>query len=239
LNCDRIARWYRWLEYAAFGSALQRRREAFLPDVSKASRVLVLGDGDGRGLRALLNAAPGACIDYVDLSARMLRLARARVGSVHVTFHHANALDFVSQQAKARHSFDLVVTHFFLDCLQGEQMEQFLSDVDRITHRGTRWVVSEFRDESTWSRTLIQVLYSFFRLSTGLQTRRLVDHHPYFLRAGFQPLKSERALGGLLISELWAKQAGRAGSDARAVRLDNTATHAESGEPPGKALIGG
>ena len=43
MNCDRIARWYRWFEYAGFGRGLERRRQAFLNDIADARRVLALG----------------------------------------------------------------------------------------------------------------------------------------------------------------------------------------------------
>ena len=76
MNCDRIARWYRWIEYAGFGRTLERRRQAFLSDLADARRVLALGDGDGRALAPLLAAAPYARVDYIDVSARMLELAR-------------------------------------------------------------------------------------------------------------------------------------------------------------------
>src|SRR5215467_13731897 len=111
MNCDGIARWYRWLEYAGFGRALERRREAFVREVADARRVLVLGDGDGRGLAALLRANPRATVDSIDLSAGMLRLARRRIGDGQVALHHADA-----RTAPLRESeYDLIVTHFFLD----------------------------------------------------------------------------------------------------------------------------
>jgi SAM-dependent methyltransferase len=81
VNCDRIARWYRWFEYAGFGRALERRREAFLSEVADARRVLALGDGDGRALATLLEIAPNAYVDYMDVSATMLELARTRAGT--------------------------------------------------------------------------------------------------------------------------------------------------------------
>ena len=112
MNCDRIARWYRWFEYAGFGRALERRREAFLSDVADARRVLALGDGDGRALAALLAAAPHACVDYVDVSARMLELARD------ARWHRAGHLSLRrrAHHAAAAAEYDLIVTHFFLDC---------------------------------------------------------------------------------------------------------------------------
>ena len=112
MNCDRIARCYRWLEYAGFGRALEHRRNAFLAYVADARRVLVLGDGDGRALAALLRAAPHARIDYVDLSARMLELARGRAGDLRVVYRRDDARTTPLPAAE----YDLIVTHFFLDC---------------------------------------------------------------------------------------------------------------------------
>src|ERR1700692_4874059 len=91
MNCDRIASWYRWFEYLGFGRGLERRREAFLNDVADARRVLALGDGDGRALAALLAAAPHACVDYIDVSAHMLELARERAVSEHVNYRREDA----------------------------------------------------------------------------------------------------------------------------------------------------
>jgi len=122
MNCNAIARWYRWMEYIGFGRALERRRFAFLSDVVDAKRVLVLGEGDGRFLAKIgapcktrKNTVKPPCftVDYVDLSGNMLDLARSRAGTEYVTYHHADALKI---PLPAGH-YDLIVTHFFLDCL--------------------------------------------------------------------------------------------------------------------------
>ena len=197
MNCDRIARWYRWLEYAGFGRALERRREAFLSDVTNVRRALVLGDGDGRALVALLAAAPNAQIDYVDVSAGMLQLARQRAGSVRVTYRHSDALSIVLPAAE----YDLIVTHFFLDCFEEEDQARLVERIARAAMPRVRWLVSEFRN----SGVLVPALYLFFRAATGLKTRRLVDHHPLFRRHGFTLARSESAWRGLLASELWLR----------------------------------
>ena len=202
MNADRIARLYRWIEYATFGRALQRRRLAFLPEVADARRVLVLGDGDGRFLEKLVKQNQRARCDYVDLSGRMLELARERVGTDLVTYHQADALEIVLPER----GYDLIVTHFFLDCFDEAGAARLVDRVTRAACPKARWLVSEFR-RTWWSSPLLAGLYCFFRITTGLKTRRLINHHPLLERLGFRVMHSESAWRGLLASELWARAA--------------------------------
>jgi SAM-dependent methyltransferase len=199
VNCDRIARCYRWIEYAGFGRALERRREAFLSDASDARRVLALGDGDGRALAALLAAAPHACVDYIDLSARMLEVARARAGTKHVVYRNEDARAARLPAAE----YDLIVTHFFLDCFDETDLEPLIARLSDAAAPRARWLISEFRGNG-W---LVRALYFFFRIVAGLRTRRLVDHHPLLKRYGFRLIRQEDAWRGLLASELWVSDA--------------------------------
>lgn len=201
MNCDAIARWYRWLEYIGFGGALQRRRLAYLRDVKNARRVLVLGDGDGRFLVRLVEQNRGASIDYVDLSGRMLELARARAGDEGVTYHQADARTILLPEAE----YDLIVTHFFLDCFDQPEAAELVQRVARSARRDARWLISEFREPGRWARVLLSGMYLFFRITTGLRTRRLVDHRPLLERNGFRLRKEETARFGLLASELWER----------------------------------
>ena len=57
-NFDRIARLYRWGEYALLGPALERTRNHLLPLLAIRRNALVLGDGDGRFLARLLSQNP-------------------------------------------------------------------------------------------------------------------------------------------------------------------------------------
>lgn len=197
MNCDRIARCYRWLEYAGFGRALEHRRAAFLSEVANARRVLVLGDGDGRALYALLRAAPHAQIDYVDLSARMLELARGRAGDLRVTYRQDDARTTPLPAAE----YDLIVTHFFLDCFDAADQATLLARITSAATPQARWLVSEFRHPGL----LVRALYLFFRAATGLKTQHLVDHHPLFERHGFRLSRGESAWRGMLASELWMR----------------------------------
>jgi ubiquinone/menaquinone biosynthesis C-methylase UbiE len=213
LNCDRIARWYRWLEYIGFGRALERRRNAFLSDVADARRALVLGEGDGRFLARLaaeMFRHPGATIDYVDLSPRMLELARARAGD-QVRYILGDALTIPLKAAE----YDLIVTHFFLDCFNEQDAAALVARIAAAAKPDARWLISEFRAASWWSRMWIGALYLFFRITTGLKTQRLIDHRPSLRQHGFEIEKSEAARAGLLVSELWRFRRLSSGSISR------------------------
>jgi SAM-dependent methyltransferase len=203
LNCDFIAGSYRWLEYLAFGRALERHRFRFLADAAGARRALILGDGDGRFLGRFA-AASEASIDYVDLSARMLELARGEVNKRgaggRANYHRGDALMFPLAPA----AYDLIATHFFLDCLNERDLERLIERAARASEPGALWLISEFRRPS-WAAPLLAALYLFFRVTTGLTTNRLTDHRPLLRKHGFRLTREETSRLGLLASELWVR----------------------------------
>lgn len=181
------------MEYAAFGGALRRRREAFLFELGNPQKVLVLGDGDGRFLQLFTALYPNARVDAIDVSARMIELASARAPSA--TFHLADAREFVFEE-----NYDLAVAHFFFDCFEREDLQSLLSRI-----RANTWLVSEFRT-TPWSWPMLRSLYFFFRLTTGLRVRALPEHRAMLSSLGYRIEKGQSALGGLVVSELWEKE---------------------------------
>jgi SAM-dependent methyltransferase len=106
MNADRLARYYRWIEYAAFGSALERSRAAFVHRLAGTRRVLVLGEGDGRALKQMLAAAPGTRFDVIEASAEMIAFARDHIGvSDRVSFYCQDAppASFREELRRRRH----------------------------------------------------------------------------------------------------------------------------------------
>ncbi|MGC4051761.1 MAG: class I SAM-dependent methyltransferase [Paludibaculum sp.] len=110
MNADRIAAFYRLIEYCAFGKALERRRFAFLPRVRNARNVLIAGEGDGRFVAKLVEQNPAATIVVLESSAEMIRLARelASCRRTELSFHQGNAL-----RLPPGGPYDLVVTRVF------------------------------------------------------------------------------------------------------------------------------
>jgi ubiquinone/menaquinone biosynthesis C-methylase UbiE len=206
---DRIARLYRTMEYLSFGPFLERCRSHHIPTVLGARSALILGDGDGRFLARLMAAAPHLQADAVDASSAMLHLLRNRLGrqgDLHrLTTTCADARIFSAPSS----GYDLVVTHFFLDCLTEAEAGRLISGVRPHLAPGARWLISEFQVPRSGvfhqaaARSVISGLYAAFGLLTGLTVRQIPAWRLILARNGFAPQATHSSLGGLLVSELW------------------------------------
>jgi SAM-dependent methyltransferase len=210
-NFDHIARPYRWLEYLTLGRALERCRLHYLPAVLHQNRALILGDGDGRFLAQLLAQNPHRQADAVDTSATMLKLLRRRCEKaspnipLRLQIHHTSALTFCPPQGE---KYDLVVTHFFLDCLTQPDLELLISRIAPNLTPGALWLLSDFRVPSSGlmhftAKLIVRFLYLAFRILTGLRTKHLPDHATALAHAGLTKISHQHQLAGLLTTELW------------------------------------
>jgi hypothetical protein len=201
---NRIAGLYRWMEWLTFGPFLQRTRRSFLSVLRQHRRALVLGDGDGRFTASLISSNRQICVDAVDASDAMLHQLAARSSSPRVRTHSADARTFQPM----RRDYDLIATHFFLDCLSTEEIEDLAGRLRDHVEPEATWVVSEFAIPSNSygrliARPLISVLYLAFGLLTRLQIRTLPDHRQALAQSGWRLVQQRKSLAGLLVSELW------------------------------------
>lgn len=206
-NFNRLARLYRWMEYFTFGPLLSRTRCAFLLRTTTATNALILGDGDGRFTARLLRSNPTIHIDAVDGSSAMLAALLRRTGpnSSRVCIHHADARTFQPPNPP----YDLIVTHFFLDCLSTAEIQSLAATLRATATPHALWLVSEFAVPPTLfgrliASPIVHFLYRAFGLLTGLPLRQLPDHRTALSQSGFTLRKSHPRLGGLLVSELWS-----------------------------------
>ncbi|HZD78117.1 MAG TPA: class I SAM-dependent methyltransferase [Acidobacteriaceae bacterium] len=207
---DRLARPYRWMEYFSFGSYLHECRKLRLEEMALCKRALVYGDGDGRFLAELVRRAPEIQATAVDASSKMLhQLARRLPGEAQVRLVHADALEYAPAGSPGT-PFDLVVSHFFLDCFNEAEIASLLAHVNAAVEKSALWVISDFaiplrmpgRLMGWW---IVHGLYIAFGLLTGLKTRRLPDHARVLRESGWMLEDRRELLWGVLTSERWRR----------------------------------
>ncbi len=208
MSFDSIAPFYRWLETIAFGNSLQNARIAFLDRIGAPKRVLIVGEGNGRFLDALLQKHPALNIDCVDASARMLHLASkvARDNSAHVQFLQKDVLTWSPEE----HAYDLIVTHFFLDCFNERELAKVVGILANSATRNAIWLLADFSIPSgalrkAHAQAWLWAMHRFFRVLAGISARKLIDPSPFLAAHGFRCLKREKRRAGMLISEMWER----------------------------------
>ena len=209
-NFNGIARWYETLEAATFGTRLWQCRCGFLNELKTRRSALVLGDGDGRFTARLLDENPMVLVDAVDASVEMLRAlvrnAGKRAGRVRIRLADAREWEPEGE------SYDLIVTHFFLDCLTTVEVAALAERLRKHVRPDALWVISEFAiPDGLYGRLvawpLVQALYLAFFVLTGLRVQRLPRWREVMEAAGFARIAERRFVGGLLQSELWRPEA--------------------------------
>ena len=211
MSFDALAPHYRWMEWLCAAGQLQRCRAAQLEAITDPHHVLIYGEGNGRFLLAFCQQFPAAQITCVDASDVMLRLAkerlrRAGVPSDRITFLHVDALTW--QPPKAQ--FDLIVTHFFLDCFTNEELQSLMPLIATAAAPQARWLIGDFHvpDHPLMrlaARAVLASLYFFFRFATKLSASELTPPDDHLREAGFELKSRHDLMLGLLQSSLWRR----------------------------------
>jgi ubiquinone/menaquinone biosynthesis C-methylase UbiE len=210
VSFDALAPWYRTLEWVTFGDDLQRCRIACLGEIADPCRALIIGEGNGRFLCELLRLHPRVEVDCIDVSQRMLQLARKRVEEElgargkRVHFLHRD----ITSWSPPEHPYDLVVTHFFLDCFAEIELVAIIRKLAHATTEEASWLFADFCVPSKAmarirARIRLAVMYRFFRLTAGIGAGQLIDPTAIIRAEGFALVRQHKFRHGMLTSELW------------------------------------
>ena len=134
------------------------------------------------------------------------RMSRFGLPQERVRFLKENVLDWKAPKS----GFDLVVTHFFLDCFTFEELRHMVREIARATSDRARWLLADFRlPDQGWRRLrahlLLKMMYLFFRAFTQLPARELADPDSILRENGFRLTSRRFSEWGLLHSDLWEK----------------------------------
>lgn len=208
MSFDWLAPHYRWMEAVLAGQKMQRCRVAWLDEVHGCRNVLVVGEGPGRFLEVAMKHMPAAEFVCVDSSARMLDRAKAAVnGNLRAHFVHASLPEWEPTGGP----FDLIVTHFFLDCFPAQMLGEVIARLAGAATDDSRWLIADFQVPARGlarlrARILLALAYRFFRIATALPASRLTAPDEALQRNGFHLRRRIDANWGLLHSDLWTRR---------------------------------
>lgn len=211
MNFDRLAPHYPWLEKVFAGDLMQRCRTNFLERARHCRRALLVGEGTGKFLVALLQQNPSVEITCVEHSGKMLaqiqrRLKRISPAQRTVNFVQTDALNWQPPTAQ----FDLIVTNFFLDCFPAGALRRLVTSLAQGATADAVWLLADFRlPEHGWRRWraqgLLAGLYLFFRWFTALPAKQLTAPEPFLTEAGFFLTERKLANFGFAYSDCWQR----------------------------------
>ncbi len=211
MSFDTLAPVYRGMEAVLAGNILQRCRETFLPRMTACRRALILGEGPGRFLSALLRANPGIEATCIERSPRMIGQARKNLARLGLDL---NRVEFINADVRTwaplRNGYDLVATHFFLDCFKQDELESLIVKTSAAATETATWVVSDFcLPDRGWRRVraklVLASMYAFFRVVAGLSAKSLTPPDPFLCGAGFRLAGRHHFNHGLVQSDLWLR----------------------------------
>jgi len=198
-----MSRLYYLLEWVYSGGGMQACKASQAEMIKAGDRVLYCGIGRGR--EAALAAKKGAIVTGVDRSPAMLARARreaSRTGvSIELLETDVRSFDRTGQ-------YDVVVTNFFLNVFEQEEMLTVLRHVASLAKEGGRLIIADFAPlAGSGAGRLLQSIYwnlplYSFLLLTDTKWHPIYDYPQFFELAGLR-LESARRFPIFGIGPRW------------------------------------
>ncbi|WP_234734068.1 class I SAM-dependent methyltransferase [Tellurirhabdus bombi] len=199
---NRVATWYDKLASLVFGNVLKTAQTTFIPKIPQDAVIVVLGGGSGWLLSVLLDECLPRKVIYIDASFRMISLAQQRVeNDPRVEFRVGN-----EQDVRLDDRADVVITPFILDLFTQSRLETaILPKLNNALKVGGLWLSTDFMNPNfLWQRLLLRAMYRFFRLTAGIEARRLANWYE-LLNKDFTRLDEASYWNGFIKAGLWKK----------------------------------
>ena len=178
-----VSGYYDTLKRIVFGNAILASQLHFLPRVSQATNILILGGGTGEMLVPLVRGNPGSRIWYVEASSGMISIARRAMTprqKLNVRFIHGTQDDI-----PADIFFDGIITSFFLDLFDDSAVLAIAHNLRNRMARGGVWLATDFVKTGVWwQRCLLWVMYRFFRIACKIEANTLPSWEVQLQAAG-------------------------------------------------------
>jgi tRNA (cmo5U34)-methyltransferase len=205
-NFDRIANFYDLLAFMIFGDRIRKSQTIYFNKIPKHAEILVIGGGSGWILNELFKVNPPKKITYIDASAKMIALSAKNINPIYKD--KVNFIVGTENEIKPGEQYDVIITCYFLDLFSQEKMEDVMATLyDSLKTNGI-WIFSDFHKnnpESFIKRSLLKIMYSFFRILCNVQAKKLPDIDKGFSKLNMTPLRSDFFYSNMIVSMLLKK----------------------------------
>jgi len=206
---DRLAPFYDGMADLAFAGRIHASQTILLPRLPKVRRILVVGGGTGRFLSSFLRHDASALAVSIDASSGMTRKTEARLareGFRDRVDLRIGGLENLGPNER----FDLIATHCFLDLFEEDELEGVMATLGEALSPEGHWLFSDFalaapNGRGVIRRSIIAMLYAFFRATSGIAASRLPNFDRAFGRIGFREVASAGLARGILRASLLRK----------------------------------
>jgi len=184
---DRIAGFYDFLSRIVFGKSIRDSQLCYLNQLGNCNTVLVLGGGTGWWLNELLQSYPYLKITFLDSSLEMIRIAKEKL-------LYPDKVQFVcgtQESIESNNKFDAVVLFYFLDLFHENSIPVLIHGIKNHLNPNAVLLASDFVNEKKWHSIMLQIMYLFFRYSTGLRTKQLPNWRECLTQNGFDKMKEK------------------------------------------------
>jgi tRNA (cmo5U34)-methyltransferase len=200
---DRIAPVYDMLAAIAFAGSIKRSQLSLLSYLPTSGQVLILGGGTGWIAEHVLRNSDVEIV-YVDASARMISMARAKlaVWADRVQFIHGT-----EEHLQLTSRVDAVVANFYFDLFDNDRLRDVLAIISTSLHADGRLLVTDFVNDRGWKKLFLRFMYAFFRLVSGLNARSLPRWYSIITESHFEALQQANFFGSFITSVVFRKSA--------------------------------
>lgn len=199
---DRLAFCYDALARIVFGKQIVAAQRCFLDTIPDGSNVLILGGGTGWLLAEVCRRKPDCKVWYIEASQRMIALSKEKIMSdANIYFIHGT-----EQSIPPRIQVDVVITNFYLDLFSDGSLKKILPRIMGVTTGGTCWLATDFVYEGKWWQSvLLKIMYRFFRITGGIEARRLPQWQLSLQHAGLVSYQEKTFFGGFIKSVVYRR----------------------------------
>lgn len=196
---DRISFAYDFLAKFIFGKSIINSQKYFLNKIQDCSKVLILGGGSGWILAELFKVKPGCEVWYIEASQKMISLSKIRIKPTH-TIHFIHGTE---QDIPLSMKYDVLITNFYLDLFNQHQLKSVIIQLQSSMKADAQWIVTDFVKEKWWQVIMLRVMYWFFRITCGIESRQLPEWSRAMDYAGVKEIELKTFYNGFIKATLY------------------------------------